>query len=92
LRPIDILTGEIAIEVTGVVGVSPALWYFKYIASIFLTLHTNPIGNDIPLIGDTFTFVFEFENSNFLFIMYSVYKCCYLINLEFLILSVRADV
>jgi hypothetical protein len=39
LRPIDILTGEIAIEVTGVVGVSPALWYFKYIASIFLTLH-----------------------------------------------------
>ena len=37
LRPIDILTGEIAIEVTGVVGVSPALWYFWYIASIFLT-------------------------------------------------------
>jgi hypothetical protein len=33
------LTGEIAIEVTGVVGVSPALWYFRYIASIFLTLH-----------------------------------------------------
>ena len=25
LRPIDILTGEIAVEVTGVVGVSPAL-------------------------------------------------------------------
>ena len=23
----------------GVVGVSPALWYFRYIASIFLTLH-----------------------------------------------------
>jgi hypothetical protein len=39
LRSIDILTGEIAIEVTGVVGVSPALWYFRYIASIFLTLH-----------------------------------------------------
>ena len=39
LRPIDILTGEIAIEVTGVVGVNPALWYFRYIASIFLTLH-----------------------------------------------------
>ena len=39
LRPIDILTVEIAIEVTGVVGVSPALWYFRYIASIFLTLH-----------------------------------------------------
>ena len=39
LRPIDILTGEIAVEVTGVVGVSPALWYFRYIASIFLTLH-----------------------------------------------------
>ena len=37
MRPIDILTGEIAIEVTGVVGVSPALWYFRYIASIFLT-------------------------------------------------------
>jgi hypothetical protein len=32
LRPIDILSGEIAIEVTGVVGVSPALWYFRYIA------------------------------------------------------------
>jgi hypothetical protein len=31
------LTGEIAVEVTGVVGVSPALWYFRYIASIFLT-------------------------------------------------------
>jgi hypothetical protein len=31
LRPIDILTGEIAIEVTGVVGVSPALRYFRYI-------------------------------------------------------------
>jgi hypothetical protein len=39
LRPIDILTGEIEVEVTGVVGVSPALWYFRYIASIFLTLH-----------------------------------------------------
>jgi hypothetical protein len=39
LRPIDILTGEIAIEVTGVIGVSPALWYFRYIASIFLTLY-----------------------------------------------------
>jgi hypothetical protein len=24
------LTGEIAIEVTGVGGVSPALWYFRY--------------------------------------------------------------
>jgi hypothetical protein len=42
LRPIDILTGEIAIEVTGVVGVSTALWDFRYIASIFLTLHTGP--------------------------------------------------
>ena len=31
LHPIDILTG--------VVGASPALWYFRYIASIFLTLH-----------------------------------------------------
>ena len=39
LRPIDILTGEIEVEVTGVVGVSPALWYFRYIASIFFTLH-----------------------------------------------------
>ena len=39
LRPIDILTEEIAVEVTGVVGVSPALWYFRYIASICLTLH-----------------------------------------------------
>ena len=37
--PIDILTGERAVEVTGVVGVSPALWYFRYIASLFLTLH-----------------------------------------------------
>jgi len=37
LRPINILTGEIVIEVTGVVGVSQALWYFRYIASIFLT-------------------------------------------------------
>jgi hypothetical protein len=33
------LTEEIAVEVTGVVGVSPALWYFRYIASICLTLH-----------------------------------------------------
>jgi hypothetical protein len=39
LCPIDILTGEIAVEVTGVVGASPALWYFRYTASIFLTLH-----------------------------------------------------
>jgi hypothetical protein len=39
LRPIDILTGEIAVEVTGVVGMSPPLWYFKYIASIVLTRH-----------------------------------------------------
>ena len=39
LRPIDILTEEIAVEMTEVVGVSPALWYFRYIASIFLTLH-----------------------------------------------------
>jgi hypothetical protein len=41
LRAIDILTGEIAVEVTGggggVVGVSPALWYVRYIVSIFLT-------------------------------------------------------
>jgi hypothetical protein len=29
LRPIDILTREIAVEVTGVVGVSPALWFFR---------------------------------------------------------------
>jgi hypothetical protein len=33
------LTEEIAVEVTRVVGVSPALWYFRYIASIFLTPH-----------------------------------------------------
>jgi hypothetical protein len=39
LCPIDILTGEIAVEVIGVVGVNPALCYFRYIASIFLTLH-----------------------------------------------------
>jgi hypothetical protein len=39
VRPIDILTGEIAVEVTGIVGVSPFLWYFRYIASIFFTLH-----------------------------------------------------
>jgi hypothetical protein len=39
LCPITILTEEIAVEVTEVVGVSPALWYFRYIASIFLTLH-----------------------------------------------------
>ena len=42
LCPITILTEEIAVEVTEVVGVSPALWYFRYIASIFLTLHTGP--------------------------------------------------
>ena len=35
----EILTGEIAVEVTGVVGASPSLWYFRYITSIFLTLH-----------------------------------------------------
>jgi hypothetical protein len=40
-RPIYILTAEIAVEVTGVVGVSPAFWYFRYIASIFLTLHKH---------------------------------------------------
>jgi hypothetical protein len=28
-----------SVEVTGVVGVSPFLWYFRYIASIFFTLH-----------------------------------------------------
>jgi hypothetical protein len=39
IREISTFSGEIAIEVTGVVGVSPALWYFRYIASIFLTLH-----------------------------------------------------
>ena len=38
LRPIDILIGEIVVEVTGVVGVRPPLWYFRYIANIFLTL------------------------------------------------------
>ena len=37
LCPIAILTEEIAVEVTEVVGVSSALWYFRYIASIFLT-------------------------------------------------------
>ena len=30
---------------TGVVGVSPALWYFRYIASIFLTLHKRLCAN-----------------------------------------------
>jgi hypothetical protein len=39
----NILTGEIEVEVTGVVGVSPALWYFRYIASIFLTTQ-SPVG------------------------------------------------
>jgi len=39
LRSIDMLIEEIAVEVTRVVGVSPAFWYFRYIASIFLTLH-----------------------------------------------------
>ena len=39
LRPIEMLTEEIAVEVTRVVGVSPALWYFRYIASICLTPH-----------------------------------------------------
>ena len=29
LRPIDILTGETAVEVTGLVGANPALWYFR---------------------------------------------------------------
>jgi hypothetical protein len=43
LRPIDILTGEIAIEVTGVVGVSPALWYFRYMASIFFYSTQAPV-------------------------------------------------
>jgi hypothetical protein len=38
------LTGEIEVEVTGVVGVSPALWYFRYIASIFLTTQTTVLG------------------------------------------------
>jgi hypothetical protein len=33
LCPIAILTEEIAVEMTEVVGVSPALWYFRYIAS-----------------------------------------------------------
>jgi hypothetical protein len=33
------LSVVLGFEVTGVVGVSPALWYFRYIASIFLTLH-----------------------------------------------------
>jgi hypothetical protein len=32
------LTEEIVVEVTEVVGVSPALWYFRY---IFLTLHKH---------------------------------------------------
>jgi hypothetical protein len=40
LRSIDMLTGEIAVEVIWVVGVSPALWYFRHIASIFLTMDT----------------------------------------------------
>ena len=54
LCPFDILTGEIAVEVTGVVGVSPALWYFRYIASIFLTLHKR-LWSDIyfEIVGPT---------------------------------------
>ena len=43
LRPINILIREIMVEVTGVVGVSPALWYFRYIASIFLTQPVNKL-------------------------------------------------
>jgi hypothetical protein len=35
LHPINILTGGIAVEVTGVVGVSPALWYFRSSEHIF---------------------------------------------------------
>ena len=49
MKPENDRKAEIAIEVTGVVGVSPALWYFRYIASIFLTLHkrlwVNPIAS-----------------------------------------------
>ena len=43
LCPIDILTGEIAVEVTGVVGGSPTLWYFSYIASTFLTTQADSV-------------------------------------------------
>ena len=43
LCPIAILTEEIAVEVTEVVGVSPALWYFRYIASIFLTTQASVV-------------------------------------------------
>jgi hypothetical protein len=41
LRPIDILTGEIAVEVTGVVGASPALWLFK---GLPLSIYTSACG------------------------------------------------
>ena len=37
----SILTGEIAVEVTGVVGVSPALWYFRYIHVVSICLTTQ---------------------------------------------------
>jgi hypothetical protein len=37
----------IAVEMTGVVGASPALWYFRYIASIlYLTLHKSLWSHD----------------------------------------------
>ena len=60
MRPIDILTGEIAVEVTGVVGVSPALWYFRYIASIFLTLHKR-LWFDGGNLHNTYTFGYTIE-------------------------------
>jgi len=34
LHPIEILTGEKAVEMTGVVGVSPALWLYRGVAIV----------------------------------------------------------
>ena len=44
------------VEVTGVVGVSPSLRYFRYIASIFLTLHKR-LWFD-PIVARSWTFKF----------------------------------
>ena len=38
------MTGEIAIEVTGVVGVSPALWYFKVHSEHIFDSTQAPVG------------------------------------------------
>ena len=73
---------------------SPTTDYFKYSFFPQTVCIWNSLPNSMAVSGqslDQFKTLIQGYKFKFPMIMYSVYTCCYFINLEFLILSVRAE-